>query len=99
MMGAVAPITALLLSVFILFLGNGLQGTVLPIRGYSEAFSTLELGILGAIYYAGFTLGCLGCPIAIKRAVSAELRNSSSSGGLGDSNWLYLPGLISDRCR
>ena len=68
MMGAVAPITALLLSVFILFLGNGLQGTVLPIRGYSEAFSSLELGILGAIYYAGFTLGCLGCPIAIKRA-------------------------------
>lgn len=63
-----APITALLASVFILFLGNGLQGTVLPIRGYSEAFSSMELGVLGAVYYAGFTLGCLICPMAIKRA-------------------------------
>ena len=68
MIGAVAPIAALLLSVFILFLGNGLQGTVLPIRGYAEAFSSLELGILGAVYYAGFTIGCVVCPMAIKRA-------------------------------
>jgi len=68
MVGAVAPITALLASVFILFLGNGLQGTVLPIRGYSEAFSSVELGVLGAVYYAGFTLGCIVCPMAIKRA-------------------------------
>lgn len=68
MIGAVAPIAALLLSVFILFLGNGLQGTVLPIRGYSEAFTSLQLGILGAVYYAGFTIGCIVCPMAIKRA-------------------------------
>ena len=68
MVSTVAPIAALLASVFILFLGNGLQGTVLPIRGYSEAFSSVELGVLGAIYYAGFTLGCIVCPMAIKRA-------------------------------
>lgn len=68
MISAIAPISALLASVFILFLGNGLQGTILPIRGYAEAFTSLELGVLGAVYYAGFTIGCVVCPMAIKRA-------------------------------
>jgi len=64
----ITPIAALLLSVFILFLGNGLQGTIVPIRGGFEAFTSVELGILGAVYYAGFTIGCLVGPWAVKRA-------------------------------
>lgn len=63
-----APVAALLVSVFILFLGNGLQGTILPIRGYTESFLSVEIGFMGAVYYAGFTIGCLLCPMAIKRA-------------------------------
>ena len=64
----ITPIAALLLSVFILFLGNGLQGTILPIRGGFEYFSSVELGVLGAVYYAGFTIGCLVGPWAVRRA-------------------------------
>ena len=62
-----APVAALLVSVFILFLGNGLQGTILPIRGYTESFLSVEIGFMGAVYYAGFTIGCLLCPMAIIR--------------------------------
>ncbi|MEX2617837.1 MAG: MFS transporter [Alphaproteobacteria bacterium] len=62
-----APIAALLLSVFILLVGNGLQGTVLPIRADIDGFSAFEIGGIGAAYYLGFTVGCIAGPYAIKR--------------------------------
>jgi hypothetical protein len=49
-----APVTTLLLSVAVLLAGNGLQGTLLPIRVPMEAFKTPEIGIMGAAYYVGF---------------------------------------------
>ena len=59
MRSAIAPISALLLSVAILLTGNGLQGILLPIRAQIEAFSTFEIGIMGSAYYLGFAAGCL----------------------------------------
>ncbi len=59
MTAPLAPIAALLLSVAFLLMGNGLQGTLLPIRANIEAFSTLEVGILGSSYFLGFAAGCL----------------------------------------
>ena len=56
---ALAPVAALLIGVSILFTGQGLQGTLLPVRASLEAFSTLSIGIMGAAYFLGFTLGCL----------------------------------------
>jgi len=54
-----APVSALLLSVAFLLAGNGLQGTLLPIRAGMEAFTTPDIGILGSAYYIGFASGCL----------------------------------------
>jgi len=54
-----APVAALLLSVSILLAGQGLQITLLPVRASLEAFSTVSIGVIGAVYYLGFTLGCL----------------------------------------
>jgi MFS family permease len=62
------PIASLLLSVALLLAGNGLQFTLLPLRGRSEGFGTLALGIIAAAYYAGFVSGCLLGPYAIVRA-------------------------------
>ena len=59
MTSVIAPISALLLSVGFLLAGNGLQGTLLPIRAGMEAFSTPDIGILGSAYYVGFASGCL----------------------------------------
>ena len=56
---ALAPVAALLIGVSILFTGQGLQGTLLPVRASLEAFTTVSIGTMGAAYFLGFTLGCL----------------------------------------
>ena len=48
---------ALLLSSAILITGNGLINMLLPVRAELEAFSILEIGVLGAVYFVGFTIG------------------------------------------
>lgn len=67
MKAAVAPIAALLLSVAILLAGNGLQGTLLPVRASMESFSALDIGILGSSYFLGFALGCFYGPHVVRR--------------------------------
>lgn len=54
-----APVAALLIGVSVLFTGQGLQGTLLPVRAGLESFSTVSIGIMGAAYFLGFTIGCL----------------------------------------
>lgn len=56
---ALAPVAALLIGVSILLTGQGLQGTLLPVRASLEAFSTMSIGAMGALYFLGFTAGCL----------------------------------------
>ena len=56
---ALAPVAALLIGVAILMTGSGLQGTLLPVRASLEHFSTISIGVMGAAYFSGFTLGCL----------------------------------------
>jgi MFS family permease len=56
---ALAPVAALLLGVSILMTGQGLQGTLLPVRAGLESFSTVSIGVMGAAYFLGFTIGCL----------------------------------------
>ncbi|MEQ8734776.1 MAG: MFS transporter [Rhodospirillaceae bacterium] len=67
MTASLAPIAALLLSVAFLLTGNGLLGTLLPIRASIEMFSTLEIGILGSSYYLGFAAGCIFGPRLVHR--------------------------------
>ncbi len=47
----------LLLGVLLLMVGNGVQGSLLGIRGTLEAFSTLELSVVMSAYFLGFLLG------------------------------------------
>ncbi|MCH9004413.1 MAG: MFS transporter [Proteobacteria bacterium] len=59
MKNVLAPVAALLIGAAILLTGQGLQGTLLPVRAALESFPTLAIGIIGAAYFFGFTLGCL----------------------------------------
>lgn len=59
MKSALAPVAALLVGVAILLTGQGLQGTFLPVRAAIESFPTLAIGLMGAAYFSGFTVGCL----------------------------------------
>lgn len=59
---ALTPIASLLVAVAILHMGNGLQGTLLPIRADFETFSTSQIACLGSAYFLGFLLGAFYGP-------------------------------------
>lgn len=58
---------ALLAGMLLLMIGNGLQGTLLGVRGGLEGFSTTALSIVMAGYFAGFLLGSRLVPDMIRR--------------------------------
>lgn len=62
-----APIAALLLAVALLLTGNGLLGTLIPVRAQIEAFSTFTIGLLGSTYFLGFAAGCIYGPYLVHR--------------------------------
>lgn len=58
---------ALFLGMGLLMIGNGMQGTLLGIRGDIEGFSTFEMSIVMAAYFAGFLGGSRLAPEMIRR--------------------------------
>ena len=61
------PVLALLSGTLFLFLGNGLQGLLLPLRGSLEGYSNETLGLLGTTWAAGFVIGCFVAPNVVRR--------------------------------
>mgnify|MGYP006074745105 FL=1 len=51
-------IVAILSCAALLFAGNGLFQTLLPIRATQEGYSSALIGWLGTAYFGGFTIGC-----------------------------------------
>lgn len=60
-------IWALLLGVFLLMIGNGIQGTLLGLRGVIENFSTTQMSYIMAAHYLGFLGGSRISPYMIRR--------------------------------
>ncbi len=58
---------ALLLGIMLLMLGNGMQGTLLGIRGGIENFSTLQMSVVMSCYFIGFLFGSRMVPEMIRR--------------------------------
>ncbi|PJE29519.1 putative MFS-type transporter YcaD [Pseudooceanicola marinus] len=58
---------ALLLGLMLLMLGNGLQGTLLGVRGEIEGFSTFQMSLVMSAYFAGFLGGSRMAPEMIRR--------------------------------
>lgn len=58
---------ALFLGMFLLMVGNGLQGTLLGLRGDQEGFSTLSLSIIMSAYFLGFLFSSRFTPKLIQR--------------------------------
>ena len=67
MFQVLASAWALLLGMGLLMVGNGMQGTLLGIRGDIENFSTLEMSIVVSAYFAGFLGGSRMAPNMIRR--------------------------------
>jgi len=58
---------ALLLGMMLLMIGNGIQGTLLGIRGDIEGFNTFEMSLVMSAYFAGFLGGSRYAPDLIRR--------------------------------
>ncbi|MGH1354432.1 MAG: MFS transporter [Thalassovita sp.] len=58
---------ALLLGIMLLMVGNGLQGTLLGVRGELEGFSTYEMSMVMSAYFVGFLGGSRLAPEMIRR--------------------------------
>lgn len=53
---------ALLLGMFLLQVGNGVQGSMMGVRGAIEGFTTFELSLVGSAYFVGFLGGSRMAP-------------------------------------
>lgn len=58
---------ALLLGMLLLMVGNGLQGTLLGVRGDIEGFSTTQMSVVMSAYFLGFFGGSRMTPELIRR--------------------------------
>lgn len=58
---------ALFLGMFMLMVGNGLQGTLLGLRGDAEGFSTFSLSVVMSGYFVGFLFSSVATPKLIQR--------------------------------
>ena len=57
----------LLLGVMLLMIGNGIQGSLLGIRGMIEGFTTFQLSVVMSAYFLGFLAGSRITPEMIRR--------------------------------
>lgn len=58
---------ALLFGMFLLMVGNGIQGTLLGVRGGIEHFSALQMSFVMSAYFLGFLGGSRAAPEMIRR--------------------------------
>jgi MFS family permease len=57
----------LLMGVMLLMVGNGIQGTLLGIRGNAEGFTTYQLSYVMSAYFVGFLFGSWAAPKMIRQ--------------------------------
>jgi MFS family permease len=107
MLRTLASVAPLLFGVAILLTGQGLQGTLLPVRANLEGFSTLSIGLMGGAYFFGFTLGCLRGTTLVRRVghvrVFAAMTAAASAvpllHGIWVETWLWwLLRLVTGYC-
>ncbi|PWJ12137.1 MFS transporter [Jannaschia seohaensis] len=83
---------ALLLGITLLMLGNGIQGTLLGVRGELEGFSTGAMSVVMSSYFAGFLLGSQLVPSMIKRV--GHVRVFAALGSLASAGLILYPALV-----
>ncbi len=87
-MSSIRPLIPLLIAAGILLGGNGLQGTLIALRGAQEGFAPTVIGFMGTAYFGGFLLGC----ISITRMLKAvgHVRSFATLAALASAGTLLL---------
>ncbi|SEK36134.1 MFS transporter [Roseovarius nanhaiticus] len=80
---------ALLFGMMLLQVGNGMQGTLLGIRGEIEGFSTFAMSLVMSGYFVGFLFGSRMAPDMIRRV--GHVRVYAALGSLISSVMLLYP--------
>jgi MFS family permease len=84
---------ALFMGLFLLQIGNGLQGSLMGVRGDIEGFSTFELSLIGAAYFLGFLGGSTLAPKFIAKV--GHVRVFAALGSLVSAALISYP-IVSD---
>ncbi|MBY6004365.1 MFS transporter [Salipiger bermudensis] len=99
MISVLGSVWALLLGTLLIMLGNGMQFTLIGLRGDIEGFSAGALAIITSGYYIGFLSGARVTPVLIRRVghvrVFAALGSFMSAGliafPLVTETWAWTP--------
>ena len=87
-MSSIRPLIPLLIAAGILLGGNGLQGTLIALRGAQEGFAPSTIGFMGTAYFGGFLLGCIFVT-RIMKAVG-HVRSFSTLAAIASAGTLML---------
>ncbi len=80
---------ALLLGMLLLMVGNGIQGTLLGVRGAIEDFTTLQMSLVMSGYFVGFLFGSRMTPGMIRRV--GHVRVFAALGSLVSATLILFP--------
>ena len=67
MFKVLGSVWALLLGMTLIMIGNGMQATLMGVRGGIEGFGTLQLSLITSAYFLGFLVGSRVTPDLIRR--------------------------------
>ncbi|QFS81727.1 putative MFS-type transporter YcaD [Roseivivax sp. THAF40] len=93
MIKLLSSVWALLFGVFLIMIGNGLQASLMGVRGEIEGFSTLELSLITSGYFLGFLAGSKLTPDLIRRV--SHVRVFAALGSLISAGLIAFP-LVTD---
>ena len=99
MISVLGSVWALLLGTLLIMLGNGMQFTLIGLRGDIEGFSAAALAVITSGYYIGFLSGARVTPMLIRRVghvrVFAALGSFMSAGLIAfpliTETWAWTP--------
>ncbi|MCO5147571.1 MAG: MFS transporter [Aquamicrobium sp.] len=91
-MNGLRPLIPILTTAGIVLGGNGLQGTLIALRGAHEGFSPTDIGFMGTAYFSGFLIGCLVI-VSIMRGVG-HIRAFSALAAIAASATLVMAIII-----
>ncbi len=91
MLSVIGNAWALLLGMMFLMVGNGMQGTMMGVRGALEGFSTLDLSLITSGYFLGFLGGSRLAPDFIGRV--GHVRVFAALGSLVSAAVILYPAI------
>lgn len=89
MFQVLASVWALLLGMLLIMIGNGMQATLMGVRGALEGFGTLQLSVITSGYFLGFLMGSRIAPDMIRRV--GHVRVFAALGSLISAGLIAFP--------